>query len=57
MRLSKKIGIEVAILGACLLLGASMPAGTPIPRINNRLRPITPRTIGTKLRRLPTSRR
>jgi hyperosmotically inducible protein len=32
MRLSKKIGIEVAILGACLLLGASMPAGTPIPQ-------------------------
>jgi hyperosmotically inducible protein len=29
MRLSKKIGVEVAILGACLLLGASMPAGTP----------------------------
>jgi len=32
MRLSKKISIEGAILGACLLLGASMPAGTPIPQ-------------------------
>jgi len=29
MRLSKKIGIEVMLLGACLLLGASMPAVTP----------------------------
>jgi len=29
MRLCKKIGIEVLLLGACLLLGASMPAGTP----------------------------
>jgi len=29
MRLCKKIGIEVVLLGACLLLGASMPAGTP----------------------------
>jgi hyperosmotically inducible periplasmic protein len=28
MRLSKKIGIEVMLLGACLLLGASMPAIT-----------------------------
>jgi hyperosmotically inducible periplasmic protein len=28
MRLSKKIGIEVMLLGACLLLGASMPAVT-----------------------------
>ena len=29
MRLSKKVGIEVTLLGACLLLGASMPAGMP----------------------------
>jgi len=29
MRLSKKIGIELMLLGACLLLGASMPAVTP----------------------------
>jgi len=29
MRLCNKIGIEVLLLGACLLLGASMPAGTP----------------------------
>ena len=29
MRLSKKIGIEGMLLGACLLLGASMPAVTP----------------------------
>jgi osmotically-inducible protein OsmY len=32
MRLSKKIAIEVTLLGACLLLGASMPAGTPRPQ-------------------------
>jgi hyperosmotically inducible protein len=32
MRLSKKIGIEVALLGAFLLLGASMPAGTAVPQ-------------------------
>jgi len=32
MRLSKKIGIEVMLLGACLLLGASMPAVTPNAR-------------------------
>ena len=32
MRLSKKIGIEVTLLGACLLLGASMPAGIPAPQ-------------------------
>jgi len=29
MRLSKKIGVEGMLLGACLLLGASMPAVTP----------------------------
>jgi hyperosmotically inducible protein len=32
MRLSKKIGIEVALLGAFLLLGASTPAGTAVPQ-------------------------
>ena len=32
MRLCKKIGIEVMLLGACLLLGASMPAVTPNAR-------------------------
>jgi hyperosmotically inducible protein len=32
MRVSKKIGIEVTLLGACLLLGASMPAGMPAPQ-------------------------
>jgi hyperosmotically inducible periplasmic protein len=32
MRVSKKIGIEVTLLGACMLLGASMPAGMPAPQ-------------------------
>ena len=32
MRLSKKIGIEVTLLGSCLLFGASMPAGIPAPQ-------------------------
>ena len=32
MRLSMRVGVEVALLSACLLLGASMPAGAPIPQ-------------------------
>ena len=53
MRLSKKIGIEGTFLGACLLLGASMPAVTP--RAQDQQQPAADNTKNNQDRTSPTA--
>jgi hyperosmotically inducible protein len=53
MRVCKRVGIEVVLLGTCLLLGASMPAGTPRPQ--DQQQPAADNTRTNKDNSLPTA--
>ena len=53
MRVCKKIGVEVVLLSAGLLIGVSMPAGTPRPQ--DQQQPAADNTKANKDNSLPTA--
>jgi hyperosmotically inducible protein len=53
MRVCKRIGVEVVLLSAGLLIGVSMPAGTPRPQ--DQQQPAADNTKANKDNSLPTA--
>ena len=53
MRIWKNIGVEILLLAVCLLLGASMPAGTP--RAQDQQQPAADNTKTNRDKSAPTA--